>query len=153
MYRWPWLRIFFHLLDFAVNNAHILYKHNCRKDGVRPKDLLAFRLELVHLLLDRTYCRKRHRPSNHRSEECSPGECRLVRVTDVGLKRGRCNYCLQAHRPQDRHFATFACSSCRVRQTALMSIIETCLTQFRGFLYIIIMLVCTKWWSVSLMVS
>ena len=34
--RRPWLRIFFHLLDFAVNNAHILYKHNCQKDGVRP---------------------------------------------------------------------------------------------------------------------
>ena len=112
--RRPWLRIFFHLLDFAVNNAHILYKHNCRKEGVRPKDLLGFRLELVHLLLDRTYCRKRQRPTNHQSED-STGECRLVRVTDVGLKRGRCSYCLKAHRPQDRHFTTYACSNCRVR--------------------------------------
>ena len=32
--RQPWLRIFFHLLEFAVNNAHILYRHSCRKDGV-----------------------------------------------------------------------------------------------------------------------
>ena len=37
-----------------------------------------------------------------------------VRVTDVGLKRGRRN-CLQAHRPQDRYFTMFACSSCRVQ--------------------------------------
>ena len=41
--RWTWLQIFFHLLDFAVNNAHILYKHNCQKDSVSPKGLLAFR--------------------------------------------------------------------------------------------------------------
>ena len=111
----PWLRIFFHLFDFAVNNAHILYKHNCRKVGIRPKDLLAFRLELVHLLLDSAYCRKRQRPTCHPSEETSPEECHLVRVTDVGLKRGRCHYCLHARQPQDRHFTTYACSSCRVR--------------------------------------
>ena len=97
----------FHLLDFAVNSAHSLYKQNCRKDGVSPKDLLAFCLELVHLLPDKTYC--------HSTEEYSLGKCRLVWVTDFGLKRGRYTYCLQAHQPQDRHLTTFACSSCCVQ--------------------------------------
>ena len=47
-----WLRLFFQLFDYAINNAHILYKHSCKRYDVRPKDLLAFRLELVHLLLE-----------------------------------------------------------------------------------------------------
>ena len=44
------MRIFFHLFEFAINNAHILYQHNCKKVGLPQKDikdLLAFRLELV----------------------------------------------------------------------------------------------------------
>ena len=47
-----WLRIFFQFFDYTIDNAYLLYKHNCRMHGTRPKDLLAFRLELVHQLLD-----------------------------------------------------------------------------------------------------
>ena len=47
-----WLRLFFQLFDYAINNAHTLYKHSCKRYDVRPKDLLTFRLELVHLLLE-----------------------------------------------------------------------------------------------------
>ncbi len=47
-----WLRIFFQFFDYAIDNAYLLYKHNCRTYGSRPMDLLAFSLELVHHLLE-----------------------------------------------------------------------------------------------------
>ena len=47
-----WLRIFFQFFDYAIDNAYLLYKHNCRTYGSGLKDLLAFRLELVHHLLE-----------------------------------------------------------------------------------------------------
>ena len=41
------------LFIIAVNNAYILYRHSCKRHRVTPNDALAFRLELVHCLLDR----------------------------------------------------------------------------------------------------
>ena len=41
----PWLRIFFHLFDLAVNNAFLLYKHDCNRYSIRPKDLLTHDLD------------------------------------------------------------------------------------------------------------
>ena len=29
-----WLRLFFQLFDYAINNAHILYKHSCKRCDV-----------------------------------------------------------------------------------------------------------------------
>ena len=46
-----WLRLFFQFFDYAVNNAYLLYKHGCIARNICPKDLLGFRLELVHVLL------------------------------------------------------------------------------------------------------
>ena len=46
-----WLRLFFQFLDYAVNNAYLLYKQGCIARNICPKDLLGFRLELVHVLL------------------------------------------------------------------------------------------------------
>ena len=113
--RRPWLRVFFHLFGFAVNNAHILYKHNCRKVGVKSKDLLAFRLELVHLLLDRAVGRKRQRVIGHETGHNSREECGLVSVSEAGLKRGRCTHCLNTKDKKDRCFTSYACGSCCVR--------------------------------------
>ena len=111
-----WLRVFFHLFDIAVDNAHILYKHNCRKTGIKCQDLLAFRLKLVHLLLDGADRRKRRRViGREKTEDNSPGECRLVGVGEVGLKRGRCTHCLSARDKKDRRFTSYACASCCVR--------------------------------------
>ena len=31
-----WLRLFFQLFDYAINNAHILYKHSCKRYDVQP---------------------------------------------------------------------------------------------------------------------
>ena len=47
-----WLRLFFQFFDYSINNAHILYKHSCKRHGIVPKDQLEFRIELVHLLLE-----------------------------------------------------------------------------------------------------
>ena len=47
-----WLRIFFQFFDYAINNAYLLYKHSCHALKLSAKDLLGFRLELVHLLLE-----------------------------------------------------------------------------------------------------
>ena len=45
-----WLRLFFQFFDYAVNNAYLLYKYNYIARNIYPKDLLGFRLELVHVL-------------------------------------------------------------------------------------------------------
>ena len=82
-----WLRLFFQLFDYAINNAHILYKHSCKRYDVRPKDLLAFRLELVHLLLDEVGL-----PKGVRQSSASVGRaqservCYLEKVFKIGLK-------------------------------------------------------------------
>ena len=47
-----WLRIFFQFFDYAINNAYLLYKHSGHAHKLSAKDLLGFRLELVHLLLE-----------------------------------------------------------------------------------------------------
>ena len=47
----PWIRLFHAGFDFSLNSAHILYKHDCKRCKVKPKDGLAFRLDLARLLL------------------------------------------------------------------------------------------------------
>ena len=46
--------IFFQFFDYAINNAYLLYKLSCHahKLIMSAKDLLGFRLKLVHLLLE-----------------------------------------------------------------------------------------------------
>ena len=118
----PWVCIFFHLFDLAINNAFLLYKHNSNHCSLRPKDLLAFRLELVHCLLDSA--RKPHKrpslPQPCPDPDVANNPCRLVKVEHVSLgqgkflKRGKCHYCLQKKR-KPVGYTVFACSHCRVR--------------------------------------
>ena len=42
---------FLSIFDYAIDNAYLLYKHDCRTYGTRPKDIFAFHL-LVHQLLE-----------------------------------------------------------------------------------------------------
>ena len=42
-----------------INNAYLLYKHNCKLFDMPPKELLDFRADLVKLLLRRSRYRKR----------------------------------------------------------------------------------------------
>ena len=78
-----WLRVFFQFLDYAVDNAFILYKHNCRHFGVKLSKLLEFRLELVRLLLKDKRCRERLPSSCSRDEVRAA--CRLLKLACHGV--------------------------------------------------------------------
>ena len=70
------------LFNIAVNNAYILYKHSHR---VTPKDALAFRLELVHCLLDKVGLRRGVTVSSEGVDMTSSESwvCYLERVSDM----------------------------------------------------------------------
>ena len=116
--RGTWLCPFFQFLDYAVDNAFILYKHNCTYYKQTPIKLLDFRLRLVHLLLRQSRCRKRLASRDYSMEEDPKGSCCLVRSIDVDLKRGRCCQCVLKNRNPVR-FTSFACSFCSARLLAL----------------------------------
>ena len=64
-----WVRAFFQLFYYAINNAYLLYKHNCRLHDMTPRDLLDFRSDLMKLLI----C-----PGKHRySKNCGPSKPKL----------------------------------------------------------------------------
>ena len=107
-----WLRPLIQCHNFAINNAHILYKHNCRQSKVKPKDQLAFRLELARLLLKFGSRSKQVHSSSGSGKAQDVSVCYLKRVSDIGLKRGRCHQCLQMKRSR---FTSFGCSVCEVR--------------------------------------
>ena len=99
-----WLRIFFQFFDYAINNAYLLYKHSCHAHKLSAMDLLGFRLELVHLLLEqaesiRGVVRAR---KVARDAAQSARVCEFDRVSNiVDLKRGRCHYCqIKNKKPQ-----------------------------------------------------
>ena len=62
---------------------------------VRRSNLYFFR---SLLLLEGYSCRKRRRPSFHDSEGTSTECCRLVKVSDVKMKHGKCCHCSQKRR-------------------------------------------------------
>ena len=99
-----WIRPFFQFFDYAVNNAHILYMHDCKQQGIQPKDLLKFRLGLVHLLLSPTRGNTR---SSFGIDVRGVGGCQLVHLSQMQMPRGRCLQCL---RKKKKH-TTFGCSS------------------------------------------
>ena len=107
-----WVRAFFQFFDYAINNAYLLYKHNCRLHDMTPRDLLDFRIDLMKLLI---------RPGKHRYRTVVPrspssggsASCSLCRVGEVGLRRGKCRHCMDAG-INPPHHTTFACSYCKV---------------------------------------
>ena len=103
---------FFQFFDYAISNAYLLYKHNCKLFDMPPKELLDFRADLVKFLI----CRNRHRKrpvvpqSSSLSRDGVPtGGCSLCRVGEVGISRGTCRHCLDVGR-RPVHHTTFACS-------------------------------------------
>ena len=46
--------LFFQFFDYAINNAYLLYKHNCKLFDMPPKELLDFRADPVKLLIRRS---------------------------------------------------------------------------------------------------
>ena len=110
-----WLRLFFQFFDYAVNNAYLLYKHGCIARNICPKDLLGFRLELVHVLLK--VVGSKSGSTVQKKTRCNAqgdGMCELERVTKIGLKRGRCRHCLLTKRTPV-HSTSFGCTVCLVR--------------------------------------
>ena len=111
-----WVCPFFQCFDYAINNAYLLYKHNCKLFDMPPKELLDFRADLVNLLI----CRSRYRKqpvvpqSSSHSRDGVPSGCSLCRVGEVGISRGKCRHCLDVGR-RPVHHTTFACSFFKVR--------------------------------------
>ena len=103
-----WFRLFFQFLDYAVDNAHILYMHNCRQFKMKPMSLYSFRLNLVEILN-----KYRKQPVPRPCASIVVG-CSLKRVSDIGLKRGRCQHCVLVKKSPIHH-TNFGCSQCRVR--------------------------------------
>jgi len=111
-----WMRGFMTFFDYAVNNAYFLYKHNCVRCSKNPKTLHDFRMSLVRLLLTDTRCRKRASRNVHAGASLTI--CQLVKVSSIGLKRGRCYHCQQEKRKngcEQIRSTTFGCSNCKVR--------------------------------------
>ena len=102
------IRPFFQFFDYAVNNGHILYKHDCKRQGIKPKELLKFSLELVHLLLSPN--RGRLIPQSQGSGVQVRGRCRLMHLSQMQMSRGRCPQCIWK-----KNHTTFGCSFCSVR--------------------------------------
>lgn len=96
------------LFDIAVNNAHCLYKHNCRAHGVEHVNLFDFRQGLSKMLMKKSRCVRKQRAHGTVDTAESSGVCTVVKVADIGLKRGRCRHCKTGS-------TCFGCSECKVR--------------------------------------
>lgn len=110
-----WLRLFFQLFDYSVHNAYLVYVHNCRTYKSKAVNHQGFRILLVRLLLTN----KRYRKGSARVAKVGDGGqgtsgCSLSRVSEIGLKRGRCLQCTLKRRDPVRH-TSFGCSFCGVR--------------------------------------
>lgn len=109
-----WIRPFMTFFDFAVINSYILYKLDCKAFGIKRnkrKDQLDFRRELVHCILKESSMRRMSRST---LDSISISTCHLVKVSDIGLCRGRCYHCVKSKRAKVG-CTSFGCSNCRVR--------------------------------------
>ena len=116
-----WFRPFMACLDFAVDNAYLLYRHNCVRFKAKLKDSLDFRKDLIdELLRDTLYRRRKASRDVWSGPSCTDGVgvCRLARVSSIGLSRGRCHQCLRNRKKQGVGkvgFTDFGCSCCKIR--------------------------------------
>ena len=114
------------LFNIAVSNAH---RHSCKRHRVTPKDALAFRLELVHCLLDKVGLRRGVTVSSEGVDTASSERvCYLERVSDItGMKRGRYRQCVLSKTKKPGH-TSFGCGVCRVRLCKFREIIIIIIT-------------------------
>lgn len=123
-----WLRLFYQSWNYVVNNAYILYKHCCKRFKVKANSSLCFCLELARLLLQKSVrVRRRSHVDVSSSSSSSGGVCCFVRLSDIGLKRGRCHQCSRVKRKRP-HSTSFGCSTCRVRLCK-----TTCFKEFHQY--------------------
>lgn len=64
-----WVRPSMNLFDIAVNNAHCLYKHNCRAHGVEHVNLFDFRQGLSKMLMKKSRCVRKQRAHGYCREQ------------------------------------------------------------------------------------
>lgn len=111
-----WLRLAIgFLFDSCICNAFLLSKHDHERLHLRPTTQLDFRVAIMEDLLPAT--RKKYTRGFSRGivdNSQAIGVCELVKAEEIGLKRGRCHYCLRADLPKKAH-TVYACSMCRVR--------------------------------------
>lgn len=121
-------RIVFHMLDFTLVNAWLLYRRDCMDCGIQRKgqqSLLKFKAEVAACLcLERKVLKKRGRPSNNedQAEKRHRGSSSLVPSPPVRHdntdhwpiwveKKGRCKYpgCKGIVKVQCTKCATYLC--------------------------------------------
>ena len=93
-----WFRPFMACLDYVVNNAYLLYRHNCVRFNRKSVSPCKFRKALVdELLRDTLYRQRRASRDVWTGPSCTDGVgvCKLVRVSSIGISRGRCHQCLR----------------------------------------------------------
>ena len=120
-----WLRLLFNFLDIAVNNAYLLYKHNCTRVKVKSQSLKWFRLQVIASLLctSQVYTRR----SVSLGTPLSSCACVRVNVKELNLKRGRCHACIQEKKPaKDQKHTTMACPICVRRICQSHSLLHSC---------------------------
>ena len=106
--RRSWIRLFFQILDYTVNNAYLLYKHSCKRHKAKPKDLLQLCMELVHLLLEEVgQQRGISCDTNSAGGAQSARVCYLESVSVLGMKRGRYHQC-QVTKTEHPHHTSLA---------------------------------------------
>ena len=100
--------------DCAVNNSYILYKQNCEIHHVRRVygSRKWFRVNVIGCILSNSHRKRPRRPRNQDSN--SDSLCEVVKVSTIGLSRGRCYHCVKEERAKVRH-TSFGCSHCKVR--------------------------------------
>ena len=111
-----WFRAFFQFFDYAVNNAYLLYMHDCKRFGLKYVERKSFRMALTDQLLKKSPVRRTK--SRALAAAVAPETvvvgCSLTRVADIGLTRGRCHYCNIMKRHPVGH-TCFGCSHCKIR--------------------------------------
>uniref|UniRef100_A0A9J8BZG4 PiggyBac transposable element-derived protein domain-containing protein n=2 Tax=Cyprinus carpio TaxID=7962 RepID=A0A9J8BZG4_CYPCA len=125
-------RVVFHMFDFAVVEAWLLYRRDSRDCGIPPKDvssLAKFKAEVAGCLcMEKKTLKRRGRPSQHTEEEqpekrpktpVEPRPSTLVRIDQTGHwpvwveRKGRCKYpgCSGIVKVQCSKCVTYLCFS------------------------------------------
>ena len=111
-----WFRIFFQFLDVSVNNAYILYRHNCVRVGSKAMPLKGFRLELIYSLLGVPRTRSSASGLASLNIVFPPSQGARVSANSVGVSRGRCQVCVREKIPsREQQHTAMACPHCRIR--------------------------------------
>ena len=119
--RW-WMRLFFHLLDIAVVNAYILYRH-CYKLHwhpplkFKPDKQLAFRTEIIDQLVNHFTCRKQTGPVVTPIVSLVPSGHDITDLRPHGICAGRCEFCsVGLYKTSGKRKETqYGCPKCKKR--------------------------------------